>query len=76
MTDEYINLLKTQTLYLVDFETDIIIKSVPNDGYYMNFNLKESKTSWKNDIVFRAVNGRRRSSKHQYETVGIHVIDR
>ena len=43
MTDEYLKALRTQTLYLIDFETDIIIKSIPNDGYYMNLNLKESK---------------------------------
>lgn len=75
MTDEYLKALRRQTLYLIDFETDIIIKSIPNDGYYMNLNLKESKTSWESDVVFRAVYGGRFSSEHQYKTVGIHVVE-
>lgn len=76
MTDEFIKLLRKETLYIIDYDSDIIIKSVPNDGYYMNLNLKESKTSWESYVVFRAVNGRRRSSKYQYLTVGIHVAER
>ena len=74
-TEEYIERFRTQTLYLIDFETDIIIKSVPDDGYYMNFNLRETKTSWENDIVFRADTGGRMSNEHQYKTVGIHVVE-
>lgn len=75
MNDEFTNLLRTQTLYLIDFETDIIVKSVPNDGYYINLNLKETKTSWESDVVFRTVYGGRFSNEHQYKTVGKHVVE-
>ncbi len=75
MNDEFLELLRTQTFYLIDFETDIIVKHVPDDGYYINLNLKESKTSWESDVVFRAVNGQRFSNEHQYKTVGKHVVE-
>lgn len=45
MTDEYLNMLRTQTLYLINFKTDIMIKSVPNDGYFMKTHGKEIRTS-------------------------------
>lgn len=64
---EFSLLLKKQILYLVDFETDIIIKSTPEGPYFRRINGKEFEIFWENDVVFRAVNGQRRTTKKEYE---------
>gem|GEM_PF-5345503 len=64
---EFSLLLKKQILYLVDFETDIIIKSTPEGPFFRRINGKEVELFWENDIVFRAVNGQRRTTKKEYE---------
>lgn len=64
---EFSLLLKKQILYLVDFETDIIMKSTPEGPYFRRINGKEFEIFWENDVVFRAVNGQRRTTKKEYE---------
>ena len=71
--NEFWPLLKTQTFYLVDFETDAIIKSTPgpedNPGikYYRRIAGEDFELFWENDIVFRAINGQMLVTKKEYE---------
>ena len=59
-------LLKKETFYLIDFETDAIIKSTPGGKYYRRINGKDFELFWENDIVFRAVNGQNVTTEEQY----------
>ena len=66
--EDYFPLFKTRILYLRDFETDMIVKSVPGKGYLVRgLNGIEFEMSYGNDIVVRAVHGRNNSTKKQYD---------
>ena len=66
--DDYFPLFKTRILYLIDFETDMIVKSVPGRGYFVRgLNGVEFEMPYGNDIVMRAVHCRNITTKKQYD---------
>lgn len=68
MTPEFIKKLQTETLYLWDDIDELMVKSVPQGGYFIKqIGGQEVPSSFESEVVFRAVHSEKEITRAEYD---------